>query len=119
MGGAIVLAMSDLMFESRIADAARRLGLKTGTVASGDSLLQALEGASLVVVDLQAEGFDPLDAVRQAVQSGVPVIAFGQHTQAGVLRRAREAGAKAMARSAFFEELPVLLTSAAQAARSP
>lgn len=108
--GAVAIAVTDLMFESRIADAARRMGLAPRAVASHGDLREALEDATLVVVDLQGTGLDAMEVVRAAVARGARVIAFGQHTQVDLLREARDAGAEALPRSAFFERLPALLT---------
>jgi DNA-binding NarL/FixJ family response regulator len=112
--GVVALAVTDLMFEARIAGELRRLGLKPRATPSLASLRETLDGASLVIVDLQAQGFDGIEAVREAAVAGARVIAFGQHTSADALRRAREAGATAMPRSAFFEQLPALVASALQ-----
>lgn len=112
MGGVVALAVTDLMFEARIAGAVRRLGLDTRVAASMAALRDALDEATLVIVDLQAHGLDSVEAVREAVAAGTPVIAFGQHTNAEALRRARDAGADAVLRSAFFERLPELVANA-------
>jgi DNA-binding NtrC family response regulator len=106
------------MFEERIANGLRRLGLKPRVAGSIAALRDALDGAALVVVDLQAEGFDGVEAVREAAARGAPVIAFGRHTDADALRRAREAGARAVPRSSFFEQLPALVASALES-RTP
>ncbi|HXF50144.1 MAG TPA: hypothetical protein VNM43_00480 [Dehalococcoidia bacterium] len=112
--GVVAVAVTDLMLESRIAGAARRCGLEPRAVSPHGALPEALEGADVVVVDLQAQGLDPMATVRAAVASGARVIAFGQHTKADALREARDAGAEALPRSAFFERLPALLTQAAE-----
>ncbi len=110
MSRKIAVVVTDLMFESRIAALARQLGFEPAVASSADQLDGALEGADLAVVDLQAEGLDPMAAVAQAKASGTPVVAFGQHTKADLLRRAREAGADvAVPRSTFFEEFATLV----------
>lgn len=118
MGGVVALAVTDLLFEERIASALRRLGLEPRVVGSIPALRDALDGAALAVVDLQAAGFDGVEAVREAAACGAPVIAFGRHTDADALRRARDAGARAVPRSSFFEQLPALVASALES-RAP
>lgn len=67
------------------------------------------EGCRAVVLDLQAVGPDPQDAIAALTQAGILVLAFGPHVEAEALRRARQAGAVALPRSTFLERLPQLL----------
>ena len=65
---------------------------------------------ALVVVDLQAEEFAAPTLIRQAAAGGAAVLAFGRHTEPGVLKAARDAGAdRAVPRSQVADELPALL----------
>jgi hypothetical protein len=63
----------------------------------------------IVIVDLEALGDDPADAVRSLVAAAKVVLAFGPHVQGELLAAARAAGAVALPRSAFLERLPELL----------
>ena len=110
----IALVVSDLMFQSRIAAAAERLGLTvrietTSELTDGD--------AAAVIVDLHEAGIDPLETIRSAHAAGARVLAFGRHTEPGLLRSARDAGAEIVVpRSQLVEELPELLRRLADGA---
>ncbi len=68
------------------------------------------DAPTLVVIDLQADAFDAPTLIRQSAASGAAVLAFGRHTEAAVLKAARNAGAdRAVPRSQVAEELPALL----------
>ncbi len=60
----------------------------------------ALDGATIVVVDLGLSG--TLDA---AIASGARVLAYGSHVDDDALTAAADAGAEAMPRSVFFRRL--------------
>jgi len=119
--GRIVLVATDLMRQSRVAEAARALGYAVVLATTAEEAREALRGdpAAVVILDLQAEGA-PWRDVLGAV-GPVPVIAFGQHTKAGVLRAAKAAGcALAVPRSQLVAELPQLIERAKAApSRSP
>lgn len=112
MDGVVALVLTDLMMEARIGDAVRRLGLEPRVTATTTALREALAEAVLAIVDLQAHGIGSIEAIREASAAGTPVVAYGQHTDAALLRQARDAGAIAVPRSAFFERLPELVASA-------
>lgn len=106
----IVGVVSDLMFSTRLGDAARRLGHDCTLVRRPEDLETHLGGADLVVVDLNVTTGDGLDAVRTACAAGRPVIAYGEHVQADRLEEARQIGAEAvMSRGEFTQRLPELL----------
>ena len=111
--GLLVIAVPDLIFQSRIEAAARAAGLAIAVAASEAQCAEALaRGAAGLVVDLQAVGLAPLALIEAATAAGVPVMAFGRHTDAAALRAAREAGAQAVVpRSQLAEELPQLLAA--------
>jgi DNA-binding NarL/FixJ family response regulator len=99
------------MFQARIADAIRALGgeplIADGEAAAADALAEAPVAA---VVDLHERSLDATAAVATLTAAGVRVLAFGRHTEPGMLRAARDAGAEAaVARSQLVEELPELL----------
>jgi CheY-like chemotaxis protein len=107
----IVAAITDLMLQSRLLEQARALGYQVRVADTPDAVRDALAaGPALLVVDLQAQGLDWRDAVALAKERDARVLAYGQHTQAALLRAAREAGCdRVVARSTFVEELPQLL----------
>lgn len=104
----ILAAVTDLMFQSRLEQQARALGYEV-SIADSDRAVESGLGTtpSLVVVDLHAMGLDWRRAVELAKERRVPVLAFGRHTEAALLRDARAAGCdKVVPRSTFVEELP-------------
>ena len=101
-----LIAVPDLLFQSRIEGALRRRGV-TWDVAGADAWAH---DAHLLVVDLQADGMDAPALIRDAKAGGGVVLAFGRHTNAAALRAARDAGADIVVpRSQLAEELPELL----------
>lgn len=131
--GADVLALvDDLFFQAKLAETARRVGVKLRTVSTGAALMEALEGAlnpapggdsggadggdlpRLIVVDLNARQ-GPLEAIEKLQAGGnpVPVIGFLSHVQTDLAERAREAGCKqVMPRSSFTQNLSEILLQA-------
>ena len=107
----ILLLVTDLMLQSRIREQAKRLGYQTVVVESSEAAHAALAGGpALAFVDLQEDAIDWKETVAAARDRGVPVLAFGRHTDARLLRSAREAGCdRAVARSTLVEELPQLI----------
>lgn len=87
------LATGDLLFRAK---------LRAVVEAVGGELADA-EAADLAVVDLGAPGWE--GAVGRAVSHGVPVIAYGPHVRADLLRAARERGAVAVPNSQVQEAL--------------
>jgi len=113
--GRIVLVASDLMRQSRVAEAARALGYAVVVATTAEEAREALHAsagaAAVVILDLQAEGLPWRDVVTAA--GSVPVIAFGQHTKPDVLRAAKAAGCRlAVPRSRLVKQLPQLLDQA-------
>jgi DNA-binding NarL/FixJ family response regulator len=106
----LLVAVSDLMFQSRIVAAAESLGLKTQIADSESALSAAIGSASSVVIDLHDRAFDAVDVIGRAHAAGVRSMAFGRHTEPALLRAARDAGAAIVVpRSQLVEELPELL----------
>jgi CheY-like chemotaxis protein len=109
--GTVVAVIDDLMFQSRLREHARRLGYSITIADTPASAEGAFERqAALAVVDLHITGLDWRDAVASAKAAGVPVLAFGRHTEAALLREARDAGCdRVVPRSTFVEELDELI----------
>ena len=115
--GRIVLVATDLMRQSRVAEAARALGYAVALATTAEEAREALRGdaAAVVILDLQAEGLPWREVL--AVARPIPVIAFGQHTKPGILRQAKAAGCRlAVPRSQLVAELPQLIEKAKGAA---
>jgi hypothetical protein len=106
----IVAAITDLMFQSRVRDPAVALGYEVVVADSDSAVRDAIDGAALLIVDLHAMGLDWRAAVSAAKERGVPVLAFGRHTEAALLRDARDAGVdRVVARSTLVEEFASLV----------
>jgi len=115
--GRIVLVATDLMRQSRVAEAARALGYAVAVATTAGEAREALRGdaGAVVILDLQAEGLPWRDVLAAA--GAVPVIAFGQHTKPDLLRQAKAAGCRlAVPRSQLVTELPELIEKAKGAA---
>jgi CheY-like chemotaxis protein len=113
---AVVLALvDDLMFRSRIQEAARQHGLEVLALRDAPAVLEACRaGARLVLLDLDSARLpwrEVLEAVRDDADLGsVQRVGFFSHVHAERGRAARDAGCTTvLPRSAFVDELPALL----------
>jgi DNA-binding response OmpR family regulator len=111
VSAAVVVVVNDLMFEPRITDAVRALGMEARVADTAGAAEAALAASpALAIIDLQASGIEAPVVVRAAKAAGAAVLAFGRHTDAAALRAAREAGADTVvARSQLVEELRALI----------
>ena len=89
----IAVVADDLIWATRLLDAVRRAGADTVAVRRGADLPAGLLGASGVIVDTSARGYDPLAALQAARDAGVPAIAAAPHDDPALRRAALEAGA--------------------------
>ncbi len=99
--------VSDLLFTSNIEATLGRAGYGVVVVEDLAALERELAGAEtrLVILDLHA-GADAAAVVGRCRARGVPVLAFGRHTEPALLRAARAAGcAEAVPRSTFVAEM--------------
>ena len=118
----LVALMDDLMFLSRIREAARGAELTLTSVRSAAQLVTAArEGARLVMVDADSSRVpwqDALAALRaEPSLRELPVVAFVSHVRPDLAQAARAAGAsRVLARSAFVQELPGLVAGLQKAA---
>ncbi len=113
----LVVLVDDLMFLSRIREAAA--GAELTVVRSASALVEACLGADapLVVADLDSPRLKAEEAIRllraDPVGHDVPVLGFFSHVHAERAQAALAAGAtRVLARSAFVRELPELLKPA-------
>ena len=111
MRACVVAVITDLMFQSRVREQAGALGYDVRVADTPDTLREALAaGAHLAVLDLHVGGIDWRQAVAAATERGVPVLAFGRHTEAALLREARAASCdRVVPRSTLVAELPALI----------
>jgi CheY-like chemotaxis protein len=115
---AIVAAVDDLMFSSRIATAAKQMGIDVAFARSSDDVLNQSRAKKpgLIIFDLNATRLDPIatirtikadDTFRETITMG-----FVSHVDGGLIAAARAAGIdEVLARSAFTARLAEILTT--------
>lgn len=110
----VLAIIADLMFRSKIDDAARQAGVPLRVAKSPEQIDRHLANGIpvVVLVDLEmAESTTLLARLRATPGAAtVPVIGFAGHTNVEVIRAARADGVQVMARSAFVDQLPTLMT---------
>lgn len=97
MGRRVWLVTGDLVFRAKLRAVVERAG---GELAGA-------EAAELAVIEVGSRGWE--ERVGEAVGRGVPVLAFGPHVGADLLRLARERGAVAVPNSQVEERLRAML----------
>jgi hypothetical protein len=111
MSSTVVIAVSDLLFQTRIEGAVRATGSEVTLADTPARLDAALERQpAVVVIDVHETAFSATEAIGQSAAAGARVLAFGRHTAPAELRAARNAGAGIVVpRSDLVERLPELL----------
>jgi len=114
----VIAVIEDLLFLSRVREAARRAGIEVVQARDKTALLAAAGRARLVLVDADSDRIPWQDAVAalhaDPTLAELPVVAFLSHVAAERAEIARAAGVRrVLARSAFVKELPGLLATAA------
>jgi len=112
----ILAAVEDLFFVVKINDAAKRSGFSCEFLKSAQEVLDSArrEPPLLVIVDLNARSFNPVDLIaRLRTEESLKrasIVAFVSHIEAELKNRAQSAGASlVLARSAFSMNLPQIL----------
>ena len=111
----VVALVDDLMFLSRIREAAKRQGAEVRAVrTAADAAAACREGARLVIVDLDTPRLPVMDAVAAVAGdpalSGVELVGFYSHVETERAREARAAGCRTvLPRSVFVRQLDDLL----------
>ncbi len=114
----IVALVDDLMFLSRIREAAAAIGAEVKAVRNAGALIESCrDGPELVIADLDSPRLDAAAAIGalRADPAGVSltVIGFFSHVRADRAREATAAGvSRALSRSAFVTDLPALVAAA-------
>lgn len=114
----VIALVEDLMFLSRIREAARACGAEIRTARGAADLVSgARDGGRLVLVDADSSRLAWADAVRalrsEPPLASLPVVAFLSHVHAERAVAARDAGcSRVISRGAFVQELPRLLSAA-------
>lgn len=123
-----IALVTDLIFATKIKSTADELGVPLSLVRTAQALEDAAgSGLNVAIIDLNAEGLDPVDAIRRckaksqtlagqtaAGPDDVPhvpvIIAFASHVQRELIHEAENAGADlVLPRSRFSAELASLL----------
>lgn len=108
-----VALITDLFFISKVQGTAEMLGVPLRVVRTADNLDGAITpDTRMVIIDLNATGTDPLEAIRLVKERPSPptTIAFLSHVQKDLAAAASEAGVdQVLPRSRFSAELHTLL----------
>jgi hypothetical protein len=113
----VAALVDDLMFVSRIREAAKGSAAEVRTVRNLDGLRTAVrEGATLVLLDLDSTRLPWADALRALSSepdlAGASSVGFVGHANETAIRTAREAGCtQVLARGAFVQRLPEILAA--------
>jgi CheY-like chemotaxis protein len=116
----VVGVLSDLMFMVKIQEAAKRAGLEPVFVKSKqDALEQAKQQPAVIILDLNNATLDALDVIetlkRDQHTRDVRLLGFISHVQADLKLAAQQKGCDTvMARSAFSQNLPAILSRYAE-----
>jgi CheY-like chemotaxis protein len=112
----VVMLVSDLMFGSRIREAAAARGAAVRSARYPEALLQACrdERPAVVLADLDDPRVRALEAVQALRQEpafqDLDVVGFVSHVDAERAQAAQAAGcSRVLARSAFVQQLPQLV----------
>lgn len=114
--GRVIALVDDLLFQSKLTETARHMGVELKIVGTGEALAaEARQNEyALLIVDLNARQ-GALEAIEKLHTNGnlTPVIAFLSHVQVDLAERARAAGCQeVMPRSKFTQNLAALLSRA-------
>jgi len=111
---AVILAVRDLVFRSKIFAAAERLGVEVRFAPRGTPLGQAARelGPGTVIADLSEPGV--VDQIGEAKRSGATrVVGFLGHLQTDIVQAADAAGVdEVLTRGQFVQRLDELLRDA-------
>ena len=111
----VVHLITDMLFASKVREAAKHVGLTIQGVRDPQALAEAARAAKLVIVDLRVpRALEALDALAgDAATRAVPSVAFIDHERTDVMDAARAKGAgQVMAKGQFANALPKLLQAA-------
>jgi CheY-like chemotaxis protein len=107
----VATLVDDMFFASKINNAAATSGRVVERVRSKEQLEGlAAHPPSLIIIDLNSDRLDPLEAIRflkSSIELGtVPIVGFVSHVQTELIRNAQSAGCDhVLPRSAFTQLL--------------
>ena len=109
----VIAVVPDLYFATRIAATAKAAGVALELVPPQRAVARlATADVSLVLLELGSRDALGLIAELKHAQPAIPIVGFGAHGEAALLRDARSAGADAvLPRSQFVGKLPGLLAN--------
>jgi DNA-binding NtrC family response regulator len=112
----IVAAVDDVFFMAKVKDAATAAGLGIEFAKSQeDAVRRSAAGACLVVIDLNAGKFKPVDLIVQLKSAGIKTLGFLSHVNVELRAKAEEAGAdRVVARSALAQNINAIFREFAQ-----
>ena len=108
--------MNDLFFSVKILDAGKQVGIPVEIVKDREKVLSKAADAAVVIFDLNYAAINPVDLIRTIKSSPKPpmIAGFVSHVQTELIAQARESGCDVVvARSAFAQRLPAILSEAA------
>ena len=115
----ILAVLDDLLFTSKIRNAATQIGTPVRFARSSTDALSEMRQKvpSLVIFDLNSAQAEPLATFAEMKKDGalaaIPTLAFASHLQSDVINAARAAGIdEVLARSAFVMRLGEILRNA-------
>lgn len=113
----VLAAVEDLLFRSKISETADVVGVEAAFPRSPKRLIETLRASppDLLILDLNSARFEPLELLRivrsDSALQNVRTVGFLSHVQGDLALAARESGCdRVMARSAFVENLPRVLS---------
>ncbi|HZP41670.1 MAG TPA: hypothetical protein VFD84_09170 [Candidatus Binatia bacterium] len=113
---AVVYFVQDLLFTSKIREAASALGVEVAAARDPEALREAARAARLVVVDLRLPAaLRALDALAaDGAGARLRVVGFVDHERTDVMDAARARGCEALAKGQFASMLPALVRAAGE-----
>jgi hypothetical protein len=108
----VVYLVRDMLFSSKIREAASQLGLKAQGAPDPAALARAAAGARLVILDLRLErALEALDALAaDPALAAIPSVGFVDHEKLEVMDAARARGCtRVLAKGQFSNQLPAIL----------
>ena len=116
MPGKVLVAVPDLLLQSRITEAAKRVGVELALASTGDEVLQVgrAEKPRLVILDLESPRIQAERTLMRlradAELCAVPTLGFYSHVDKRLADRMVQAGCdRAMPRGQFVEKVEELL----------
>ncbi len=118
----ILGVLEDLLFTVKISDIAKRTGLGVEFLKTEKDVLErAKDMPLLIIVDLNSHAVDPIRLIRtlkgDEATKKISLIGYVSHVHGELKQQAHDAGCDmVMARSAFSQNLPLILKRHASAA---